>query len=436
MTEITHGRVLKIAGPIVLSNATVPLLGAVDTAVIGQLGDPASLGAVGIGAVILATLYWAFGFLRMSTSGLAAQAQGAGDMGERSAVLLRALMVGAGAGLALVLAQVALFTGAFWLAPASDAVEGLARDYLAIRIWGAPATIALYALTGWLVGLERTRAVLVLQLWQNGLNIALDLWFVLGLGWGVEGVALATLIAEWTGLLLALWLARDAFGPAFRAALARLGDRIAIRRMFSASRDIMGRTILLQLAFTTFVFLGARFGDVTLAANQVLMQFLEITAFALDGFAFAAEALVGQAVGARSVADTRAAGRITMQWGLGGAVALALVFALAGPVIIDLMTTSPEVREAARSYLPWLVVAPLIGVAAWIYDGIFIGALMTGEMLRAMLVSVAIYVVALAVLVPLAGNHGLWAALMVMNGARTLAMGRLYPKVLALPART
>lgn len=435
MTAITHGRVLRIAGPIVLSNATVPLLGAVDTAVIGQLGDPASLGAVGIGAVILATLYWAFGFLRMSTSGLAAQAQGAGDMGERSAVLLRALIVGAGAGLALVVAQVALFAGAFWLAPASDAVEGLARDYLAIRIWGAPATIALYALTGWLVGLERTRAVLVLQLWQNGLNIGLDLWFVLGLGWGVEGVALATLIAEWTGLALALWLARDAFGPAFRTALARLGDRIAIRRMFSASRDIMGRTILLQLAFTTFVFLGARFGDVTLAANQVLMQFLEITAFALDGFAFAAEALVGQAVGARSAADTRAAGRITMQWGFGGAAALAVVFALAGPVIIDLMTTSPEVREAARSYLPWLVAAPLIGVAAWIYDGIFIGALLTGEMLRAMLVSVAIYVVALVVLVPLAGNHGLWAALMVMNGARTLAMGRLYPKVLALPAR-
>ena len=435
MTAITHGRVLKIAGPIVLSNATVPLLGAVDTAVVGQLGDPASLGAVGIGAVILATLYWAFGFLRMSTSGLAAQAQGAGDMGERSAVLLRALIVGAGAGLALILAQVALFAGAFWLAPASATVEALAQDYLAIRIWGAPATIALYALTGWLVGLERTRAVLVLQLWQNGLNIGLDLWFVLGLGWGVEGVALATLIAEWTGLALALWLARDAFGPALRAALARLGDRIAIRRMFSASRDIMGRTILLQLAFTTFVFLGARFGDVTLAANQVLMQFLEITAFALDGFAFAAEALVGQAVGARSAADTRAAGRITMQWGFGGAAALALVFALAGPAIIDLMTTSPEVREAARGYLPWLVVAPLIGVAAWIYDGIFIGALMTGEMLRAMLVSVAVYVMALAVLVPLAGNHGLWAALMVMNGARTLAMGRLYPRVLALPGR-
>ncbi|MDM7933350.1 MATE family efflux transporter [Tabrizicola sp.] len=435
MTDITHGRVLRIAGPIVLANATVPLLGAVDTAVIGQLGDPASLGAVGIGAVILATLYWAFGFLRMSTSGLAAQAQGAGDMAERSAVLFRALIIGGVAGLALVAAQVGLFAGAFWLAPASPQVEGLAADYLAIRIWGAPATVALYALTGWLVGLERTRGVLILQLWQNGLNIGLDVWFVLGLGWGVPGVAYATLIAEWTGLLLALWLARDAFGPALRSGLERLGNRLAIRRMFTASRDIMGRTVLLQLSFTSFVFLGARFGDVTLAANQVLMQFLEITAFALDGFAFAAEALVGQAIGAKARGQTRAAARVCMQWGIGGAAGLALVFALTGPAIIDLMTTSPEVREAARAYLPWLVAAPLIGVAAWIYDGIFIGAMLTGDMLRAMLLSVAVYAVALAVLVPLGGNHGLWAGLMVLNGVRTFTLWRRHPKVLALAAQ-
>jgi multidrug resistance protein, MATE family len=434
VTQITHRRVLRIAGPIVLSNATVPLLGAVDTAVIGQLGDPASLGAVGIGAVILATLYWAFGFLRMSTSGLAAQAQGAGDMGERSAVLLRALMVGGAAGFALVVLQVLLFAGAFALAPASPQVETLARDYLAIRIWGAPATIALYALTGWLVGLERTRGVLILQLWQNGLNIGLDLWFVLGLGWGVPGVAVSTLIAEWVGLALALWLARDALGANLRLGLARMGDRLAIRRMFSASRDIMARTILLNLSFTTFVFLGARFGDVTLAANQVLMQFLAVTAYALDGFAFAAEALIGQAVGARSMADTRAAGRICMQWGIGGAVGLAVVFALTGPGIIDLMTTSPDVREVARSFLPWLIAAPLIGVAAWVYDGIFIGALLTGDMLRAMLASTAVYVVALLILVPMIGNHGLWAALMVLNATRTFTLWRLYPKVLAVAA--
>lgn len=431
MTEITHGRVLRIAGPIVLSNVTVPLLGAVDTAVIGQLGDPASLGAVGIGAVILATLYWAFGFLRMSTSGLAAQAHGAGDAAERTAVLIRAVMIGAAAGMALVLAQVLLFGAAFRVAPASPEVEALARDYLEIRIWGAPATIALYALTGWLVGLGRTQGVLVLQLWQNGLSIVLDLWFVLGLGWGVPGVAFATLIAEWTGVLLALWLARDALGSALRPALARLGDRVALRLMFSASRDIMARTILLQLSFTSFVFLGARFGDVTLAANQVLMQFLEITAYALDGFAFAAEALVGQAIGARSVAETRAAGRICMQWGFGGAAVLAIVFALTGPWIIDLMTTSPEVREVARGYLPWLVAAPLIGVAAWIYDGIFIGALLTGDMLRAMLLSVLVYALALALLVPLAGNHGLWASLMVLNAVRTATLWRRYPRILA-----
>lgn len=431
MSEITHGRVLRISVPIVLSNATVPLLGAVDTAVIGQLGDAASLGAVGIGAVILATLYWAFGFLRMSTSGLAAQAQGAGDAGERSAVLLRALVVATVSGLGLVLAQALLFGAAFWIAPASPTVEALARDYLAIRIWGAPATIALYALTGWLVGLERTRGVLILQLWQNGLNILLSLWFVLGLHWGIPGVALATLIAEWTGLALALWLARDAFGPGLRIGLDRIGDGIAVRRMFSASRDIMGRTILLQLSFTSFVFLGARFGDVTLAANQVLMQFLEITAYALDGFAIAAETLVGQAIGARSVAGTRAAGRICMQWGFGGAAALALTFAVTGPWIIDLMTTAPEVREAARAYLPWLILAPLIGAGAWTYDGIFIGALLTGDMLRTMLASVAVYALALVVLVPLAGNHGLWAGLMVLNAARTFTLWRLYPKVAA-----
>ncbi len=430
-TGLTHSRIFRMAMPIVLSNATVPLLGAVDTAVIGQLGQAAPLGAVGLGAIILATLYWAFGFLRMSTSGLAAQAHGAGDGAERSAVLIRALLMGAVAGLGLIVLQGALFAGAFALAPASVEVEGLARDYLSIRIWGAPATIGLYALTGWLVALERTRGVLVLQLWQNGLNIGLDLWFVIGLGWGVPGVAAATLIAEWTGLMLGLWLARDAFGPELRQAWTRLGDRAALRLMFTASRDIMGRTVILQGSFTTFVFLGARFGDVTLAANQVLMQFLEITAYALDGFAFAAEALIGQAVGARSTASVRRASAMCLQWGVGGAALLALGFWLGGSRIIDAMTTAPQVREAARAYLPWLVVAPLIGVAAWILDGIFIGAMHTGAMLQAMLVSVLIYGVALALLIPGFHNHGLWASLMVLNLARSVTMARAFPGVVA-----
>jgi multidrug resistance protein, MATE family len=429
VTSVTHARLLKIALPIVLSNATVPLLGAVDTGVVGQMGLAAPIGAVGLGAIVLATVYWIFGFLRMGTSGLTAQAHGAGDGAERSAILLRALMIAGLAGLFLIAIQGALFWVAFRVAPASAEVETLMRQYLFIRIWGAPATIALYAITGWLIAVERTRGVFVLQLWMNGLNICLDLWFVLGLGWGVPGVAVATLMAEWTGLGFGLWLCRDAFGPVLQAAWARVGDRAALWVMFVINRDIMVRSVILQLSFTTFLFLGASQGDVTLAANQVLLQFLEITAYALDGFAFGAEALVGQAVGARMAGDARRASVIAMQWGVAGAVVLALAFAVMGPAVIDLMTTAPEVREVARDYLPWLVLAPLIGVASWIFDGIFIGATLTGLMMRTMLVSVAIYAVALVVLVPVMGNHGLWTALMVLNAVRGVTMALAYPAV-------
>lgn len=428
---VTHRRVLKIALPIVLSNATVPLLGAVDTGVVGQLGQAAPIGAVGLGAVVLVSFYWIFSFLRMGTSGLAAQAHGAGDTAERTAVLLRALLIAFGAGFALILMQGALFWAAFRVAPASAEVETLARSYLALRIWGAPATIALYAVTGWLIALERTRGVLVLQLWMNGLNIGLDLWFVIGLGWGVPGVAIATLIAEWTGLALGLWLCRDAFGPALAAARARIWDSVALRRMASVNSDIMLRSVLLQGSFTAFLFFGAGLGDVTLAANQVLLQFLEITAYALDGFAFAAEALVGQAVGARSRPALHRSAVIAAKWGAGGAVGLSLIFALAGPAIIDLMTTAPEVRAMAHSYLWWLVAAPLIGVASWMYDGIYIGATATRDMRQAMILAVAIYVLSLAILLPAFGNHGLWAALMVLNAARGLTLAWRWPAIAA-----
>ena len=425
---LTHGRIWRIAGPIVLSNATVPLIGAVDTGVVGQMGAAAPIGAVGLGAVILATLYWVFGFLRMGTSGLAAQAQGAGDLAERSAVLLRALIIATAAGIALILAQGLLVRAAIHLAPASAEVEQMARLYLSIRIWGAPATIALYAVTGWLIAIERTRAVLAIQLCINGLNVALDLGVVLGLGWGVAGVAVASLIAEWIGLALGLWLCRAAFGPALAAARARLGDRAALRRMLAVNGDIMIRSVILQLCFTSFLFLGAGMGDVTLAANQVLMQFLEITAYALDGFAFAAETLVGQAVGARSPARVRQATRLALVWGFAGATLLALVFGLAGGAIIDLMATAPEVRTEARAHLAWLVAAPLIGSAAWTWDGVFIGATLTRTMRNLMVLCALVYLAALAVLLPPFGNHGLWAALLVLNGTRSVLMAWRYPE--------
>ncbi len=426
---LTHRRVLRIAVPIVLSNATVPILGAVDTGVVGQLGLAAPIGAVGIGAVILSAIYWIFGFLRMGTTGLVAQAKGAGETAETGALLTRGLLIGTAAGATLVLLQTAIFAGAFWLAPASDEVEGLAQTYLSIRIWGAPAAIGIYAVTGWLIGMERTRGVLLLQFWMNGLNVVLDVWFVLGLGWGVGGVAVATLIAEWSGLALGLWLCRGAFSGNQWCDWARVFDPVRLKRMLAVNADIMIRSVLLTGSFTTFLFLAADFGDVTLAANQVLLQFLEITAFALDGFAFAAEALVGGAVGARNRAELRRAAIIASQWGVAGALLLAVTFWIAGGGIIDLMTTSEAVRAEARSYLPWLVAAPLLGVAAWMYDGIFIGATWTRQMRNAALQSVLVYAAFLAVLVPWLGNHGLWVALMILNVTRAVTLGLRYPRL-------
>ncbi|MXQ09608.1 MATE family efflux transporter [Alphaproteobacteria bacterium GH1-50] len=424
---ITHARVWAIAGPIVISNATIPILGAVDTGVVGQLGDPVPIGAVGIGAIILSAVYWVFGFLRMGTVGLTSQALGAGDRGEADALLSRALLIGFAGGALLIVLQSLIFAGGFALSPASDAVETLARDYMEIRIWSAPAAIAIYGITGWLIAAERTRAVLVLQVAMNGVNILLDLVFVLGFDWGVEGVAVATLIAEWSGLLLGLWFCRDAFLRPYWNDMVRVLDRVRLWHMAAVNRDILIRSLLLEAIFVSFLFFGADFGDVQLAANQVLLQFLHIVAFGLDGFAFAAETLVGNAMGRRSPERVRRSALMTSGWGLAVALAFAAVIALAGGVGIDIMTTSEPVRAAARDLLPWMVAAPLLGVAAYMLDGIFIGATRTRDMRNMMLISAAIYAVAVWLLVPRFGNDGLWMALLISLAARAVSLGLRYP---------
>ena len=424
---LTHRRVLKIAVPIVLSNATVPLLGLVDTGVVGQLGEAAPIGAVGIGAIILSAVYWIFGFLRMGTTGLVGQAIGARDDAEVAALLSRALLIGFAAGVVFILAQGLIFAGAFRLAPASAEVEALAREYMSIRIWSAPAAIALYGITGWLIAQERTRGVLVIQLLMNGLNIGLDVLFVLVFDFGVAGVAWATFIAEWAGLALGLWLCRAAFaGPHWRDR-ARVFDVARLRNMAAVNGDILIRSVLLQAIFVSFLFYGADFGDVVLAANQVLLQFLNVTAYALDGFAFAAEALVAQAMGARNLAALRRSAVLTSGWGLGICVAMALAFALAGAAVIDLLTTAPDVRVAARDFLPYMVAAPLVGVAAWMLDGIFIGATRSRDMRNMMIVSAAVYFVAVYPLMALFGNHGLWLALLLSFVVRGLTLWWRYP---------
>lgn len=430
---LTHRRVLKIALPIVLSNATVPILGAVDTGVVGQLGAAAPIGAVGIGAIILGALYWMFGFLRMGTTGLTAQALGQGHRAEVVALLIRAMMIATVAGLALILLQLPLIWLAFYYAPASPEVEGLARDYLNIRIWSAPAAIALFGINGWLIAQERTRAVLVLQLWANGVNILLDLWFVLGLGWGVSGVAVATLIAEWSALGLGLWLCRSVFSTPDWRNWVQIFDRARLRTMALVNRDILIRSLLLEAIIVSFMFFGAGFGDGVLAANQVLLQFLMITSYGMDGFAFAAETLVGQAVGAGRRDALRQSAKMAGLWGLILGAVSAVGFALFGGDIIDVMTTSQQVRAEARSYLPWMVAMPLLSAAAWIFDGIFIGATATRDMRNMMLVSFVVYAVAAIALVPTLENHGLWMAFLLSFVARGITLGARYP---ALETRT
>ncbi len=425
--NLTHSRVLKIAFPIVLANATVPILGLVDTGVVGQLGQAAPIGAVGIGAIILTGLYWLFGFLRMGTTGMVAQALGAGDRAEVVALLVRALVIGIAFGLCIITLQAPLFWGAFQVSPASSEVERMAREYMQIRVWSAPATIALYGITGWLIAQERTRAVLVLQLWMNGLNIGLDLWFVLGLGWGVEGVAFATFLAEWTGLALGLWLCRPAFVGRMWRNWAVVLDGARLKAMAAVSGDIMIRSLLLQTIFISFLFFGAGFGDVTLAANQILVQFLEIIATMLDGFAFAASSLVGQAMGARERIALRRSVVLSSLWGLICVVGLSVAFWLFGEVVVDWMTTSDEVRREARVYLGYVTIAPLLGFAAFMLDGIFIGATRTKDMRNMMVLSFIVYAVSVAVLMPIYGNHGLWIALLISFVARGVTLAWRYP---------
>jgi MATE family multidrug resistance protein len=320
-----------------------------------------------------------------------------------------------------------LIWGAFRLSPASAEVEGLAETYMRIRIFSAPAAIAMYGITGWLIAQERTREVLWIQLLMNGVNVGLDLVFVLSFGWGVAGVAWATFIAEWSGLVLGLWMCRAAFAHSAWRDWARVFDRIKLKRMAVVNSDILIRSLLLQGIFVSFLLLGGRFGDVTLAANQVLLQFLHITGYALDGFAFAAEALVGQAFGAAAVARVRRAAVLTTYWALALGVLMALAFCLMGPMIIDIMTKAPDVQQEARHYLPWLIAAPVMIVGLTQFDGIFIGATRTADMRNMMAIAFVIYVLAAWALMPRMENHGLWLALHISFIARAGSLALRYP---------
>jgi len=424
--------IVHLAWPIVLANAAVPLLGIVDTAVIGNTGTVEALGAVALGAIVFSFVYWSFGFLRMGTTGFVAQASGAGDSAEVRATVGRTVLLGATIGVCLVILQRPIISGALMLLGATPEVEGLTRAYFDLRIWGAPATLTTFAVLGAFVGLGRTRHLLTTQFILNGLNISLDLFFAGYLGWGVEGIALGTAIAEWVTLAFALGMLvsvlraehvdDEPFWPT-----ARIRDVAKARATVSANGDIMVRTLFLLLGFAWFTNQGARFGDEVLAANHVLLQLVALSAYLLDGYAHATEILVGRAVGAGERARFDEAVRAASQLAAGSALTLAAMVFILGPRFIALLTDLDAVRRIAENFLPYASIYVGLSFAAFQLDGVFIGGTGTRAMRNASVASCLVFLATSSFAIPLGGNTGLWLTFILYVVVRAAALGAHYP---------
>lgn len=414
-----HKSILRIALPSIISNITVPLLGLADTAIVGHLGAAAYIGAIAVGGMLFNMAYWIFGFLRMGTGGLTAQAFGAGDREEQLRVLVRSLGVSAAIALALVLLQKPLADAAFRFIEATPEVERLARRYFSILIWGAPAVLGLYGFTGWFLGMQNARFPMYVAVVQNVVNIAASLLFVFGLGWKVEGVAAGTLVAQYAGLLLAAALWRSRYRAAWSGCrLGRCWSRAALSRFFAVDRDIFLRTLCLVAVTTRFTSAGAAQGELTLAANALLMQLFLLFSYVMDGFAYAGEALGGRCFGARDVQGFRLTVRDLFAWGLGLALLFTALYALGGTPFLGLLTDQPAVLLHAGPYLPCAVAIPLLGFAAFLFDGLYVGATATRPMLVAMAVAALAFFTADLLLRPHFGNLGLWLAFLLYLALR------------------
>jgi MATE family multidrug resistance protein len=422
---LTRKKVLALALPVVAAQAATATTGLVDTLVMGRFGDKADLAAVAIAAVAFSFIYWAFGFLRMSTTGLTAQAGGRGDAEERRAILVRALLLGAAIGTVLVLISPLLKLAMASAFEGTQRVESLAEGYFNARIWGAPAYLMGIAVTGWMLGTGKTGQMLVFQIVLNAINAGLDIWFVAGLNLGPAGIGAGTAIAEWSALALGLWLVRSGLG-----ARQGLFDRARLAAMFSANRDIMIRTLALLLAFSWFIRSGTLISTATTAGNQVLLQFITVAAFVLDGFAFVAEKVAGEAWGARNRAALVRAMRLTTEFALLFGALFSLAYFAGGAYVIDAFIRDPEAREAARAYLPFCAAVPLLGVAAWQLDGLFIGTTQGRALRNAGVIVAVLYISADLLLRPAYGNAGVWAAFLLMYVFRAASLGAYLPGML------
>lgn len=434
-SPLTRGAIFSQAWPIMLGQASVPLVGLVDTIVIGRTGNAAALAGVALGATVMNFVFWSFGFLRMGITGLTAQAEGAGDRDEVNALLLRGLMIAAAIGLALLALRTPVSKLAFALMNAERNVTALADTYVRICLFGGPAALAVFAITGWMFGLGRSRHALALQAIMNVANITISVSLVRGFHMGVEGVALGATGAQWIALAAGIALTSHIAGEgpvslARRAGAARLFDRRGLLHMFTVNRDILIRTVALLVLFSWFARSGARLGAEALAANHVLLQFVNVAAFVLDAFAFTAEARVGNAIGAGSRTEFLRAIRLTGEFSLAGAALLTSIFALFGNWVIDWIAVDAAVRETAHRFLPLAALLPLVGMPSWLLDGIFIGAT-RGTALRNAGVAATLLYLGLDIALRPHGNLGVWIAFASSYILRAAALGLYFPGLLA-----
>ncbi len=427
---LTHRSVLAIAIPIMLSNVTEPLIGVVNTTVIGQLPEAHYIGAVSASALIFAFLFWGFGFLRLSTGGLSAQAVGAQDNEELAAVFWRSLTLGVLIGLGLLIVSPLIGKLAFNLIGGSPEIRSEGLSYFNYRIWSAPAALANFSILGWFVGQARAKFAFYTQVFLNLVNMILSSYFVLVLHLNVAGVGLAAVIAEYAAVALGLFFVfrrMRALNVAFDS--KRIFNSAKLLSTLSSNGDIMIRTLCLLFAFAWFTARGARAGDLIIATNAVLLNFFEMSAYLIDGFSYAAESLVGQAVGARNRPQFWQAIKLTTGWAMVLGVLCSLFIGFAGPWCIDAMTVNPDVRQLAREYLGWTILAPILSVICFQFDGIYTGAMATREMRNMMALSLLIYLTSWWFLESAFGNHGLWAALNIFLLARTISFAVRMPSL-------
>ena len=421
-------QILSLAIPNTISNLSVPMLSAVDTALMGRLENEQYLGAIAIGGIIFSFVYWGFGFLRMGVTGLTAQAYGAKDAKESTLILKRAAIVGLLIGLLLIVVQPLIAALSFYLMDAGAEVEQLARSYFHIRIYAAPATLTLHVFHGWFLGMQNAKYPMFLAIVVNLLNLVLNLIFVKVLMMTSDGVALGTVIAQYFGLLCTVGLFLRKYRHLWDGwHLKGVLNLPALKRFFRISGDIFIRTLSVLFCHAFFTSKAAALSDTALAINTILLQFIHILAYGIDGFAFAVESLVGRYKGAREITNLKRSVRYSFWWVLLLSAGFSLVFGLLGTKLLYFFTNKTDLLIGARPYLIWIAIAPPINSVAYIWDGVFIGATASTPMRNSMLASMVVFLFAYVLLKGL-GNHGLWLALTLFSIARGATLTALAPK--------